>query len=365
MTTRERFGDGERLLVVLGLGMALLMFLLLEGVARLLPRPAGSDLADLHRYSEVYGWEPQPGAHVEQHGKRTTINGLGYRGREVAPGPSSRVIRLVLLGDSIAFGIGVSDDETFASLLDGADSEAVNLAVQGYGPDQSLLKLEREGLSFHPDVVVMNLCLDNDFADALLPRYLYDGLHPKPFFQLESGRLVLQDSHVRLTNLERFGLFVRERSRLVQLLGASTAGAARSQEHWLDRKERATADRDAAVAVVGALLKRMHDASGASGAEFLVLVHPDELGFRPHSTWINTLMRCPDLAGMNLVDMRESYRGRQLRYRDIAMDSVGHLSVSGHREVASILREFLRDSGLDRHRAPSSRGAGEAIERVK
>lgn len=359
MTTPGRFAGREWLLGALGVVLALLALTALEGVARLLPRPEASDLAALHRYSEAYGWEPRPGARIERSGRRTTINRLGYRGREVSPGPATAATRLVLLGDSIAFGIGVSDDETFASLLegDGRDFEAVNLAVQGYGPDQSLLKLEREAFAFHPDVVVMSLCLDNDFADAALARNLYDDVHPKPFFRLVSGRLVLEDVHIRLTRAERFALFLRERSRLVQLLGTFRAPA-RPEGHWLDRKEGATTDRDAAVALVAAILKRMRDATAASGAEFLVLLHPDELGFRPHSAWINTLLRCPDVAGIRLVDMRERYRARGLRYSDVATDPVGHLSPRGHREAASILREVLRESGLDRHRERWQSGRG-------
>jgi len=352
VTKPGRFAGREWLLGALGVAMALLVLVALEGAARLLPRTAASDHAELHRYSEAYGWEPRPGARIERPGRRTTINRLGYRGRELVPGPAAEATRLVLLGDSIAFGIGVSDDETFASLLDrdGGELEVVNLAVQGYGPDQSLLKLEREGLSFHPDVVVMNLCLDNDFADAVLSRNLYDGVRPKPFFRLQSGRLVPEDGHLRLTRPQRFALFVREYSRLVETLGSSLAASARPTGHWLDRKEQATGDRDAVVALVGAILKRMRDAAAASGAGFVVLIHPDEVGFRPHSTWVNTLRRCPDVAGIQLVDMRERYRARGLRYSEVAADAVGHLSPRGHREAASILREILRDSSLDRRR---------------
>jgi hypothetical protein len=279
---------------------------------------------------------------VEDGDRLTTINSLGYRGREVAPRPDPGVTRVVLVGDSIAFGIGVSDHETFASQLDGGGVEAVNLAVEGYGPGQSLLRLEREGLALGPDVVVMNLCLDNDFADAMLPRFLYDGVHPTPLFRLESGRLVEEDTHLRLTAAQRFGVRLRESSRLVELLGAALAPGPRTREHWLDRKERALQDRDRAIDLVAALLARMRDVAAARGAEFVVAVHPDELGFRPHSPWVNSLRRSPRLAGVTFVDMRERYRARGLRFSDVASDAVGHLSVRGHREAAQILREELR-----------------------
>ena len=345
----NRIFSTERSLTLLGVALGLLAIVGLEGCARMLPRPASSDLERLHRYSEVYGWEPRPGARVEAGDRLTTINSLGFRGREVAPRPE--VMRVMLVGDSIAFGIGVADHETFASRLDGQGLEVVNLAVEGYGPEQSLLRLEREGLALAPDVVVMNLCLDNDFADAGLPRFLYDGVHRKPLFRLESGRLVEQDAHLRLTAAQRFGLGLRESSRLVELLGAAVSRGHGASEHWLDRKQRALRDRDRAIDLVAALLARMRDVAEAVGAEFLVVVHPDELGFRRRSRWVNSLRRSPWLAGVSLVDMRERYRARGLRFSDVALDAVGHLSARGHREAAEVLRQELlrRDAGTQGH----------------
>jgi hypothetical protein len=111
------------------------------------------------------------------------------------PGGGERT-RVIVLGDSVAFGLGVSDDETFAHALDARDNgiEAANLAVQGYGPGQELLVLQGEGLRNGPDVVVLAFCLANDFAEALLPVALYDGRTAKPRLRLVGERLVLEDA---------------------------------------------------------------------------------------------------------------------------------------------------------------------------
>ena len=76
-----------------------------------------------------------------------------------------------MLGDSITFGTRVRDFETFSYLLEhrSARYEVVNLAVEGYGTDQELLLLEDEGLRYHPDVVVLNVCVANDPLDNFLP----------------------------------------------------------------------------------------------------------------------------------------------------------------------------------------------------
>ena len=183
----------EILLSVASLLLAAALLVAVEAILRLadpgyLRREPTTGINELHRYSEVYGWEPRPGAREVVDGRRITINHSGYRGREVDRARRGREVRLVMLGDSLAFGTEVDDEDTFARLLDRDDAvEVVNLAVPGYGPDQELLKLEHEGLGYGPDVVMLNLCLENDFADAVLSRFLYDGIHPKPYFVFEGA----------------------------------------------------------------------------------------------------------------------------------------------------------------------------------
>src|ERR1043166_8889897 len=69
-------------------------------------------------YSETYGWRLRPGFHGYDLGEIATINEDGYRGpRHARAKPAGRT-RVVMLGDSIAYGAGVKDDETLAALLE-------------------------------------------------------------------------------------------------------------------------------------------------------------------------------------------------------------------------------------------------------
>ena len=188
----------------------------------LVERPQAS-LAQLHRYSEVYGWEPRPGAVAIVDGQRATINSRGWRGHEYPLARTSSRTRVLMLGDSIAFGYGVADEDTFASLLEERGYEVVNLAVPGYGTDQSLLRLEREGMAYSPDVVLLHFCLHNDFVDNASRTYFYDGLHPKPYFTVDRGSLVLHDRHLRLSLPERVALWMHESSHVFNHIGGRPA----------------------------------------------------------------------------------------------------------------------------------------------
>ena len=327
-----------------------------------LEREPTTGINELHRYSEVYGWEPRPGAREIGGDRRITINRLGYRGREVDRAARSGETRLVMLGDSLAFGTEVDDEDTFARLLDRDEAlEIVNLSVPGYGPDQELLKLEREGLGYQPDVVMLNLCLDNDFADAQLSRFLYDGVHPKPYFVLEGGRLDLRDEHLRLNPFERLALGLREDSHLYNRLlavvaagrvNASFGGSSADDMHWSVRKEEVLRDRDAAERMVIALLARMRAETEADHAAFVVLLHPNKVAYNRGSPWLDAVLEAHELEGVPVVDLVPLYRARGLRFSDIAMDGIGHLSPKGHREAAAAIRQVLADSGLDRRRKP-------------
>lgn len=104
-----------------------------------------------YAYDPVTGWANRPGD-VIGGGVTAHNNQWGFRGPE--PEPSSAP-RLLLLGDSFAYGQEVADDETFAWHLDQSGLNVVNTAVPGFGHDQMLLTLRRVAPDHSPDVVVL------------------------------------------------------------------------------------------------------------------------------------------------------------------------------------------------------------------
>ena len=289
-------------------------------------------------YSEDYGWALRRGYRGPFHGVFTTVNDRGYRGPEHSVTPASGRTRVVMLGDSITFGVGVTDTETFSALLEARSDrfEVINLAVEGYGTDQELVRLEREGLGYHPAVVILNFCVANDLVNNA-------GSQPKPYFTLEGGSLLWHDRHMRLSFPRAAAQWLEDESHLYHRLEALFPGSSRTP-----RAESAAPSGDrigprAAAELTFALLRRIAEASRGARARFLVLLHPDETAFQQRSSVLRKFCKAPGLEGIALVDLGARYRALGLDYERIARDEQGHLTPLGHHFAAEVIESVLTE----------------------
>ncbi len=306
-----------------------------------------------HIYSELYGWTPRPNAKGEwTNGKSYSINRAGYRGRALA-GSSPRARRVLVLGDSIAFGSGVDDRETFAQRLQttGSGLAVANLGVSGFGTDQELLLLEHAGFALEPDVVLLSVCLSNDYADNMLDSYLHDLATPKPYFVLEGERLELRDAHLKKRWIERAGLRLEERSHLwsaLRLLAMRSPSGRPTPttpvaEHWVSRQSRVLDDFASAAELTRRLIARIAALCRARGVDFTVLLHPDRASYQGDAQRVSPIESPPlEASGIRVIDLRRHYWAAGLGYDLVAFDDIGHLTPTGHAFVAEVLREELR-----------------------
>ncbi len=130
---------------------------------------------------------------------RIVNNSRGFRDKERSYEKGDRK-RIVVLGDSTAWGWGVEAEERFSDILERRLKgwEVINLAQAGYSTDQELLVLETEGLTYRPDIVIL-LFDRNDVVEGNNAKII-DGMQPKPFFVEEGGRLVLKNTPVPCDN---------------------------------------------------------------------------------------------------------------------------------------------------------------------
>jgi hypothetical protein len=298
----------------------------------------------LHVFSPTYGWTPRKDASVEVEGKTVSLNARGYRGELLSMPRAGDRQRLIVLGDSIAFGLGVSDDETFTHLIGAQDNgiEAGNLAVQGYGPGQELLVLAQEGLGYEADDVVLAFCLANDFADAVLPFALYDGRTPKPRFRLVGDRLLLDDSSLPAAGPQRILRWLGDNSFLFNRMLASGSGAdTPTGLHWRGRKHEALRDQDYALRLNLALVRRMAAVCRERGVAFHVAVFPTEYTWKAQPWLAATLISSLESDGIPVVDMATRFQARGLSFEAVALDGLGHLSPAGHRAASAIIENEI------------------------
>lgn len=110
------------------------------------------------------------------------VNSLGLRGEEFLPEKPEDEFRILFLGDSFIEGIGVSQDEVMSqktedNLMTNSQKniKAINAGVSAYSPLLEYLYLKHRGINLEPDLVVVNLFM-NDFNDdrSYLQKAHYD-----------------------------------------------------------------------------------------------------------------------------------------------------------------------------------------------
>lgn len=125
-----------------------------------------------------------------------TVNNLGYRGEVAATGGNDGIPRVVVLGDSYAFGMGVNDGEEFPAVLNkslGPGAGVLNLACPGWGLTQQIRRFYDFGLEYQPAAVVLQFCA-NDPEDNFV--YRVTGI--------DDGEFVFQDSRHGLNWIKKY-----------------------------------------------------------------------------------------------------------------------------------------------------------------
>lgn len=199
----ERGESPRRIWRELGLHAGLTVAVLAVGLviadvalAAIRPLPAAARL-DVPN-AQIYGWAFAPHQSIAivnpDTGQlwREKTNNRGWRDVEHLVKKSRP--RVLLLGDSHVFGVGVPLPETLGRQLQQQlddRCEVITVGISGWGTDQEYLFLEYEGWSYRPDVVILAFTMTNDVMNNMYDRAFF-GTARKPWFRLEDDRLALQ-----------------------------------------------------------------------------------------------------------------------------------------------------------------------------
>jgi lysophospholipase L1-like esterase len=127
-------------------------------------------------------------------------NEYGLRDEENFPLlPAPGEFRIMSLGDSIAFGLGIPAREHYTKILERNLNHAgvrgrfrvVNASGPGYSPSCYYLYLKHDGLKLQPRLVILQIELCNDITDEALLRWEGTREDPSALDRVRGGRYII------------------------------------------------------------------------------------------------------------------------------------------------------------------------------
>ena len=124
-------------------------------------------------------YELKPDLDCRFKGVQVRTNSHGMRNQACTLDKPDGVLRIAGLGDSVMFGWGVGEEDTFLRVLerrlafvvsDGRKIDVLNFAVPGYNSAMEVAAFREKVLDFSPDLVILNF-VHNDFD---LPRFMIE-----------------------------------------------------------------------------------------------------------------------------------------------------------------------------------------------
>jgi lysophospholipase L1-like esterase len=285
-----------------------------------------------------------------------TTNSQGFRGPEPAsPKPPGR-FRVVAVGDSVTFGFGVNDADTFCAQTEqllrskrpGLDLDVVNIAVPGYDTRQEVALLRRNLSRLEPNLVLVGL-YSNDIPDSLEDG---DGGTTVAAGGGDTGR-VLQMNPVP-TGWWSIQL---RKSRATYTIGRALRRFAKQGEWGMSRftmeldilEGRNTDQLDAAWDRVEKQLGQLRELATAHGFSVGVVVLPPReqvVGLYSHARYQDRVRSIAEPLGFFVIDpLPVLTASRERKDRLYVPYDRNHPSEAGHRLIAQAIVDDLNRNG--------------------
>jgi lysophospholipase L1-like esterase len=302
------------------------------------------------KYDSLMGWAHQPGQEgifeTPQFRTVVRINEKGLRDRPHSYERQNNLERILVLGDSFAWGYGVEESERFSQLLEKSlDVEVINAGVSGYSTDQELLWYRREGIKYQTDLIILELA-GNDVGDN--ERELVSTIYYKPRFMLEDGQLVPTGYPVPKTSPQgRYVYSLSQRSALAYFLVQryfdllSLYNKIKVNSHANSLASNISAEKED-FKLTRALIEEIRNIAASRKAKFMIVATDrwwDSPSGETYKDFINTLRN----EGFLVLDV-ESMPGFDPEVMLIPDD--GHWNQAGHKFVAKEIKAFIETHQL-------------------
>jgi lysophospholipase L1-like esterase len=297
----------------------------------------------MNRGHPTRGYTLRPGfAGESKFGIPFRVSAQGFRSPEVAVPKPAGVRRVLVLGDSVAWGAGVREEETFARQLEVAlrkeldcEVEIVNAGISGYGSLEQLDLLRNDGLALEPDVVLV-YHVENDNLSSVRTR--------------SALATFVKDQTVYRSNLIGATLLAwrTARWRLTAMQAGGDRAAYREQVRTWERRPGTAESLDA--------LRAIAEEARAAGARVLIASNPVAPSDPSVDAGRNALLReVAEESQATFVDVAPALdvaaRERTLQVSEVDLHPNGY----AHGVIAGALRPALRDALDCAPRAGTSR----------
>jgi lysophospholipase L1-like esterase len=265
-------------------------------------------------------------------------NAHGFRGADYSYSKKKEVLRIVIIGDSVAVGQGVSYPDRFGQVLEknlnllaaGTEQkvEVIVLAQSGYSTSQELFLLEHEAFKYSPDVIIWSYVLNDpahpvynnaNNANGGIGLYYF-----KPVFHTAdfvSRKLFEINERRKAVNCER-----GEYHAFLHCV------------YW-DR--------------VASNIRKIADISEKQRVPIIFLIHPvfeedgnfDNYSLAPVHTKLSAAAAAGRLPVVDLLDAYRTHDTRELTQTSTQGHDPWHPNREGHRIVADYLVEYIQNAG--------------------
>lgn len=348
----------------------------------------GFSYPNFYEYDDLVGHKFYPGTEgwYRAEGEAyISINRHGLRDREHTRNKPADTVRIAVFGDSYAEALQVPLAETFWAVMEqelnrcqafGTKKiEVINFGVSGDGTAQELLRLQRDGWSYAPDIVLLAFLTGNDLRNnskTLEPDKL------RPFFLLQDGELVLDTSFVNLPAyrwktgwLWSFRRTVSRYSRVLQFFNKlkilydmrqlNHSEQIQGDEIGLDHqiyREPVDSDWQEAWKITESLLLKMRTEVEGHQARFVMVVLSNSIQVHPDPTVRKRFMQTYQSADIFYPDQRlESFSQRE----GIEVIPLAPLLQRYAEETGGYLHGFGEAEGFGHWNQLGHRIAGETI----
>jgi len=270
------------------------------------------------------------------------LNSSGFRGRELSVDKPDNVFRIVMLGDSVIFGTGVEWNETLPYYLEqqinrlgnSPSFEVYNLGIPGYNTSQELATLREVGLQLQPDLVILNICLnDSDPVKDVWSAGL-----------VKKARIAtISDINLRtIVGASYFLTFIKKNAvEVIKQYRPDVLDTLNSPALFLNKRVI-----ESAWSEMKQDMLDIERESSASGARFIATIFPYKSQVslsREDLDPQNDLIGFFQDRGIKVFDTTDLYKNAD---KEMFSDHTLHLSAYGGERVANGLLEFLLDSGF-------------------